>query len=214
MTDSLQDAGIPAKQIVIFDAYTAELGTAGFAENRDGEGVRCYGSDYEYKDAYELDGTAIQLSPIIAGCTALINMPVLKSHMISGITFAMKNHFGSTQNPPVLHSPIWDKMAGLNALAPIKDRTRLIIGDMLEANLHYSGSFPYWKPDYRGDSILMSFDPVAHDRVGLDVLTDLLAAEGSSVSLLDMAERCLTSGAALGLGTNLSENMEVVEATA
>jgi hypothetical protein len=214
VTDSLKDAGVPAKQIVVFDAYTTELTTAGFTENRDGEGVRCYGSDYEYPDNFDLAGTRIQLSPIITSCTALINMPVLKAHMITGITFAMKNHFGSTQTPEVLHSPAWDKMAGLNALAPIKDRTRLIIGDMLEANLHYSGSFPYWKPDYRGDSILMSFDPVAHDRVGLDVLTELLAAEGSNVSLLDMAQRCLASGAALGIGTDVAENIDRVEITA
>jgi hypothetical protein len=213
VTDSLQEAGVPAEQIVIFDAYTTELTTAGFTENRDGAGVRCYGSDYDYPDNFELAGTRIQLSPIITGCTALINMPVLKAHMITGITFAMKNHFGSTQTPELLHNPAWDKMAGLNALAPIKDRTRLIIGDMLEANLHYAGSYPYWKPDYRGDSILMSFDPVAHDTVGLDVLTQLLAAEGSSVSLLDMAKRCLASGATFGIGTNLSENIEVVEAS-
>ena len=214
VTDSLQEAGVPAKQIVIFNSKTTELTTAGFTENRDGEGVRCYGSDYDYSDNFELDRTRIQLSPILTGCTALINMPVLKSHMITGITFAMKNHFGSTQTPELLHNPAWDKMAGLNALAPIKDRTRLIIGDMLEANLHYSGSFPYWKPDYRGDSILMSFDPVAHDTVGLDVLTELLAAEGAEVSLLSSAQRCLESGAKLGLGTNLAENIEVVEASA
>ncbi len=213
VTESLQDAGVPAKQIVVFDAYTTELTTAGFTENRDGEGVRYYGSDYDYPDNFDLGKDHIQLSPILTGCTALINMPVLKSHMITGITFAMKNHFGSTQTPELLHNPAWDKMAGLNALPPIKDRTRLIIGDMLEANLHYSGSYPYWKPDYRGDSILMSFDPVAHDKVGLDVLTELLAAEGSSVSLLDSAQRCLESGAALGLGTNLAENIEVVEAS-
>ncbi|MBN2083649.1 MAG: DUF362 domain-containing protein [Anaerolineales bacterium] len=213
VTDSLQEAGMPAEQIVIFDAYTTELTTAGFTENRDGAGVRCYGSDYDYPDNFEVAGTKIQLSPIITGCTALINMPVLKSHIITGITFAMKNHFGSTQTPELLHNPAWDKMAGLNALAPIKERTRLIIGDMLEANLHYSGSYPYWKPDYRGDSILMSFDPVAHDTVGLDVLTELLAAEGSSVSLLDSAQRCLDSGATSGIGTNLPENIEVVEAS-
>ncbi len=116
-----------------------------------------------------------------------------------------------TQTPELLHNPAWDKMAGLNALAPIKDRTRLIIGDMLEANLHSSGSYPYWKPDYHGDSILMSFDPVAPDTIGLGVLNQLLAAEGSSVSLLDSAPRCLASGAALGLGANLAENIEVVE---
>ncbi len=107
-----------------------------------------------------------------------------------------------TQTPELLHNPAWDKMAGLNALAPIKDGTRLIIGGT------------YWKPEYRGDSILMSLDPIAHDTVGLDVLTELLAAEGSSVSLLSNAQRCLASGTALGLGLDFTENLEVVETSA
>jgi hypothetical protein len=134
--------------------------------------------------------------------------------MITGITFAMKNHFGSMNAPEVLHNPAWTKMAAVNALPQIKDRTRLIVGDVLEANLEYAGYYPYWKADYRGDSILVSFDPVAHDAVGLDILTKLLAGKGKNVSLLDSANRCLASGAELGLGTDKAENMELVEASA
>ena len=36
--------------------------------------------------------------------------------ILSGITFAMKNHFGSTQYPGTLHSGIARKIAALNAL--------------------------------------------------------------------------------------------------
>ncbi len=215
VTDSLQDAGIPASQIVLYDYLTAELETAGFTTNRNGDGVRCYGTDSSYMEYSDVGGTAIQLSPILNDCTALINMPVLKSHMIAGITFAMKNHFGSNNNPASLHYPVGEKMAGLNALPQIKDRTRLIIGDILEANLEYSSSFPYWKADYKGDSILMSFDPVATDTVGFDILTGLLAEKGvPTEGLAYMAIPCLESAAALGLGTNLTENMDLVEITA
>jgi hypothetical protein len=214
VTDSLRDAGVPANQIVLYDYFTTELETAGFAINRDGDGVRCFGTDDDYTDGTDLGGEDVRLSRILDDCTALINMPVLKSHMISGITFALKNHFGSTLNPSALHYPIEEKMAALNALPQIKDRTRLIIGDILEANLEYSNSFPYWKPDYKGDSILMSFDPVAHDTVGLNILTKLLAEKGvSTESDTQMAVPCLTSAAALGLGTNTPENIELVEVT-
>jgi len=215
VTDALQDAGVPANQIVLYDFLTSELETAGFTINRDGDGVRCYGSEGGYKEYSDVGGTAVQLSPILNDCTALINMPVLKSHMISGITFAMKNHFGSTNNASSLHYPIGEKMAGLNALPQIKDRTRLIIGDMLEANVEYSATFPYWKADWKGDAILMSFDPVAHDTVGFNILKKLLAEKGvSSEGHVYMATPCLESAAALGLGTNLPENMEWVELTA
>ncbi len=214
VTDSLQDAGIPAGQIVLYDQSTTELTTAGFAINRDGEGVRCYGSDKSYKDYTDVGGTAVQLSPILSDCTALINMPVLKAHMLSGITFALKNHFGSTQYPGALHNGIARKIADLNALPEIKDRTRLVIGDILEANLEFGYGFPYWVADYRGDSILMSFDPVAHDAVGLDILNKLLADNGKpAVSLQSIAANSLAEAAGLGLGANLAENMERVEVT-
>jgi hypothetical protein len=213
VTDCLQDAGVPADRIVVYDQTSDELTTAGFVVNREDAGIRCYGSDTSYTaDNAEVDGMPIALSPVLSECTALINMPVLKAHMLSGITFAMKNHFGSTQYPGTLHSGIARKIAALNALPEIRDRTRLILGDVLEANLEYGYSFPYWEADYRGDSILMSYDPVAHDAVGLDILAQLLADTGKpELSLMSIAEDCLTEAAALNLGTYLPESIERVE---
>jgi hypothetical protein len=212
VTDVLQEVGIPAENIVIFDYWTNELRTAGFEINEDGPGVRCYGTEEAYTRDWEVSGLPTALSDILLGCDALINMPVLKSHMISGITFAMKNHYGSIPAPGVLHRNIGQCIAELNALPPIKDRTRLIIGDVLAACVNYGGSFPYWEPDWIGDSILMSFDPVAHDKVGLDILTQLRMEAGSSPdSLIDMATSCLESAAAAGLGTDDPANMDLVE---
>ncbi len=45
VTNSLQEAGIPAEQITIFDAQNFELTTAGYPLNPDGPGVRCTGMD-------------------------------------------------------------------------------------------------------------------------------------------------------------------------
>jgi hypothetical protein len=214
VTDSLQDAGIPAENIFLFDYFTSELEKAGFTTRRDGAGVRSFGTDSDYVSGFDAAGTPVQLSRILAESDALINIPVLKSHMVAGITFAMKNHFGSIQSPESMHYPVGEKMAGLNAISPIKDHTRLVIGDMLEANLRYSDSFPYWKADYTGNSILMSFDPVAHDTVGLQTLGQLLTADGGDpATLVGMATPCLESGAALGLGTNDPKNMDLVEVT-
>jgi len=215
VTDSLQDAGIPAEQIVIFDYYTRELETAGFSINEDGPGVRCYGTESNYTQEGTVKGRNVELSDILLACDALINMPVLKTHMISGITFAMKNHYGSISAPSLLHSNIGNAIAELNALPPIKDRTRLIIGDALTACLKYRGSYPYWSSDWTGDSILVSFDPVAIDTMALQMLDRLLTdAGGSPASLLalrEMATSCLESAAELGLGTDDPENIDLVE---
>ena len=56
VTDSLQEAGIPAENIVIYDYYTSELEEAGFAVNPDGPGVRCVGTDRAYSDGFEIVG--------------------------------------------------------------------------------------------------------------------------------------------------------------
>jgi uncharacterized protein (DUF362 family) len=214
VTDSLQDAGILAEQIVIFDYYTNELETAGFAVNEDGPGVRCYGTESNYTQEGTVKGRNIELSDILLECDALINMPVLKTHMISGITFAMKNHYGSISAPNLFHSDIGNAIAELNALPPIKDRTRLVIGDALTACLRYRGAYPYWTSDWAGDSILVSFDPVAVDTTALQMIDRLLTDEGgSTASILAMTTPCLARATELGLGTDDPSNMDLKEIT-
>jgi uncharacterized protein (DUF362 family) len=214
VTDSLQEAGIPAEQIVIFDYSTRELEKAGFAINEEGSGVRCYGTESNYTQEGTVKGRDIELSDILLECDALINMPVLKSHMIAGISFAMKNHYGSIRSPSHLHGDIGRAMSELNALSPIKDRTRLIVGDALTACLKYRGSYPYWSSDWTGDSILMSLDPVAIDTIALQMLERLLTDEGGNpASILAMATPCLESAAELGLGTDDPANIDFKEIT-
>ncbi len=216
VTDSLQAAGIPAEQITIFDYRTSELSTAGYTVNVDGPGVRCSGMDSNYSaEPVVVNGSHINLANLLKDCDALINIPILKSHMMAGITFAMKNHYGSFYYPDKLHGDSMRGVAGLNALPEIKDRTRLIIGDALSANLRFANSFPYWQEDWIGDSIFMSFDPVAHDTMGLKLLTRELEKTGDNPAyLVGMAAPAMQYAVELGLGTNDPANMEVIEQTA
>ena len=214
LTGALQDAGIPAEQIVVFDYYTSELEEAGYTVNRDGPGVRCYGTDSDYTGGWMVGRSQVHLSDVLLGCSALINVPVLKSHMISGISFALKNHYGTCHNPGGLHASIGQSMAELNALGPIRDRTRLVIGDALEACLRYAERWPYWQADWRGDSILMSFDPVAHDAVGYQILTTEMTGAGMDIRRTEsQAMPCLEAGAALGLGTKDLDQIDWAEIT-
>jgi len=214
VTDALQEAGVPAEQIVVFDYYTSELEEAGYTVNRDGPGVRCYGTDADYTGGWTVRGARVELSDVLLSCHALINMPVLKSHMLSEISFALKNHFGTCSNPGGLHASIGRSMAELNALGPIQDRTRLVIGDALAACLRYASAWPYWKADWQGDSILMSFDPVAQDTVGYQLLSAQMAEVGIDTRPAESrAMPCLESGAELGLGTNDVAQIDLVEVT-
>jgi len=208
VTERLQQAGVPAEQIVIFDRDTRELEDAGYPVNQDGPGVRCYGTDGNNTSGWALLGTDIMLSDILLNCDALINMPVLKAHTTAGCTFALKNHYGTFNKPSRFHTRI-DAIADLNALPPIRDRTRLIIGDAL--TICTFG----WSSAVVGDSILMSFDPVAHDVIGLQVLykameeSDGVAFSGAA----SIANGWLEKAAELGLGVNEPDGIEWLQLT-
>ncbi len=207
VTECLQEAGIPAGQIIIFDRYTSELEGAGYSINKDGPGVRCYATDRNYTAGWKLVGFDIQLSDILFNCDALINMPILKHHTVSGCTFAMKNHYGTFDRPGHFHQGrIGRAIAELNALPPIRDRTRLIIGDALTV---CTGG---WHRAVTWDSILIGFDPVAHDTVGLQVLIETRSSEGlNSTAVTNMANRWLENAVELGLGTNNPDHIELIE---
>jgi hypothetical protein len=216
VTECLEEAGVPAEQIVVFDRANSELRNAGYSIKRDGPGTRCYGTgdtpdEGDYVAGWELVGSSIQLSDILLQCDALINVPILKSHSMAGLSFAMKNHYGTFDRPWDFHrgQAIRRGVAELNALPPIKDRTRLIIGDVLAASTVPRSTRPYWTLDAVGDSILMSFDPVAHDTVGLQVFTEMGSSHSRAAN--SNAKLWLRNGAELGLGTDDPENIDLVE---
>jgi hypothetical protein len=209
VTQRLQEIGITAEQIVIFDRSTDELLAAGYSINRDGPGVRCYGTDNNYVAGWTIMDTDIRLSQILLDCDALINMPIIKQHGIAGISFAMKNHYGTFDKPGSFHGGrIARGLAELNALPPIKDRTRLIIGDALTVSTRN------WSSGVIGDSILMSFDPVAHDTAGLGVYSAVMVSENLNPDgAIHLASGWLANGAELGLGTHDPDNIDLMEIT-
>jgi hypothetical protein len=212
VTDSLQEAGIPGEQITLYDFYDDELKKAGFTLNKDGPGVRCYGTEDQYSTRWPVaQKVTARLSDILVNADALINMPVLKSHMIAGVTFALKNHYGSVSYPDGLHN-MPKCLPGLNALPPIKGATRLVIGDILAANTKYSEGFPYWEADVKSDSILMSYDPLAHDLIGYQMLLKLAEEKGNPTKhLTGMAEPWFKTCGEAGIGANEMNNIELVE---
>ncbi len=209
---SLRDAGIPGKQIIIYDANSDEIKTAGFTLAGNDQDVQYRGTDRDYTVEYQIASSKIKLSDILQNCDAIINMPLLKFHDMAGISFALKNHYGSVMFPNLLHNSIAAKMAALNALSPIRERTRLVIGDILIANLKLQYTWPYWRDAVKAHSILMSYDPVAHDTVGLDIFEKLATANQLDRSTSkELCQSCLDASAKLGLGTNDPTKMDLVK---
>jgi hypothetical protein len=212
VTECLQAAGVPAEQIVIFDRYTDELMYAGYTINRDGPQVRCYGTSNSgpaarsssarndhYVSGWKIMDSDVGFSEILMSCHALINMPILKSAMLPevGMTFDMKNHYGTFDRPANFHGDRFRRgVAELNALPPIRDRARLIIGDVLTQKRYRPRQIVGIE-----NTILVSFDPVAHDTVGLQMTSEALTAEGRDpAAAMAPASLWLATSAGLGLG--------------
>ncbi len=213
VAECLQEAGVPAEQIVIYDRASDELTNAGYTINRDGPGVRCYATDGEYTRGFKVAGMNVGLSNILFTCDALINMPLLKSHALSGFTFALKNHFGTFNMPETFHSDrlLQKGIPELNALPPIRDRARLVIGDALTVCLKEATSWPYWREAETGDSLLMGYDPVAVDTAALAVWSQVKTAKGEDPAAAQAKANVWLKGAAeMGLGTHDEANMKLV----
>jgi hypothetical protein len=125
----------------------------------------------------------------------------------------MKNHYGTFDIPASFHGAKFERgIPELNALAPIKDRTRLTIGDALTPHA-FNGFLDNYEVMGIGNTILMSFDPVAFDAVGMQVVVDKLNLDGrgSYTRMVTMgAEPWLAVGAEIGLGTNDPANIDLV----
>jgi uncharacterized protein (DUF362 family) len=179
--ERLQQAGIRASDIVVWDRDSAELERAGFHLAVGGERVQCFGTDrvgYEEElSAYGSVGS--RLSKILTERTGvLINLPVLKDHDGAGVTIALKNMYGVIHNPNKYHPNGCNPyVADLNMLPEIRGRMRLTICDATTAM--YEGG-PGFKPEHSWNcnSLLVSTDPVALDHTGWQMIERKRAEKG------------------------------------
>jgi len=155
----LQDAGIAARQIVVFDRDTQELARAGFRINAGDGGVQCYGTDRVgfTEDLFTCGSVGSRLSRILTErCDVLINLPVLKDHDGAGVSLALKNMYGVIHNPNKYHPNGCDPyIADLNMLPELRARLRLHICDATTAC--YEGG-PAFKPEFtwRPNALIVS----------------------------------------------------------
>ena len=202
----LQDIGVPAEQIVIFDRSHSELKTQGFPFNNGGPGVQCRGAK-AWDQQTTVSGTTQRVHDVMLSCSALINIPALKEHGTSGFTSALKNHYGTIDSPGALHGNHCDPyIPDLNALPVIRDKTRLIVGDWIR-------TCPYdWNRMTKENTIAMSFDPVAHDHVARQMLIDRRNADGRPGQYIEAKSHYLSTAidAGLGAGDEHSEVRQVV----
>lgn len=216
--ERLQQAGVRAHEIIIWDRDTDELRRAGFHIRTGGNQVQCFGTDrIGFEEALTSFGSVgSQLSKILTRlCDVLINVPVLKDHDGAGVTIALKNMYGVIHNPNKYHPNGCNPyVADVNMLPDIRSRLRLHICDATTAC--YEGG-PGFKPEFmwRANMLLASRDPVALDTIGRQMIErkraekglKTLAAEGRAPRYIETA-----ADSEHRLGHHDLRRVEVVEA--
>jgi hypothetical protein len=156
----------------------------------------------------------------------MINAAVIKDHSDSGVTFCMKNHYGSfdnidiwemhvsgtygdghTRGEPELNRVLRDELG---------DKTKLwLIDGALGLYDGGPGNIPPWHtpPNWAYNSVLVGFDTVALDRIGTEKINEE-RADGTHHPVLPPIDPSHVSAAAqppYNLGTDNLANIDLVE---
>lgn len=219
--DGLIGTGLKETNIIIFDHREENM-----KKHRYWDSIK---HDVQYMGTNELDfdnrarasiesqGKKVPLTKIVTQlCKYIINVPVLKDHIISGLSFSLKNAYGYI--PLFLGTRMEDRgltwamhkknaaaqIAELNAYSVIRKKTRLIIGDCLLCILDKG---PLGLPQWAGNRLIIGKDPVAVDHTALKLLNNARAEKG----LREVTNRAghISQAARLGVGTNDDNQIEL-----
>ncbi len=183
LISTLRNAGFDDNDLVVWERTSRELAAAGYTLNASGRGVRCLGTDANgighSRGFYTSGDVSSLVSRIMTHLVDHnINLSVLKDHSIAGLSASLKNMYGAIHNPNKFHDNNCDPYcAHVNNLEPTRTKNRLAI---LDANrVQYDGGPGYLAQylSYYG-GVVMSDDPVAADRVGLEILQRLRKEHG------------------------------------
>jgi len=213
--ERLQQAGIRARDILIWDRLSEDLESAGFRIATGRDRIRVMGNELiGYEDELSSWGSAGSLlaKALTRISDAVINLPVLKDHGIVGITLALKNLFGAVHNPNKYHPNAGDPyVADVYMLPPIRQKVRLAICDAITAQYEGGPSYmPQWSWPFNG--LLVARDPVALDYTGWQIIEQERARRGLK-PLKDVGRepKWIATAARHGIGTNDPRRIERLE---
>jgi uncharacterized protein (DUF362 family) len=172
---------IDPANIVVWDRRLDELVDTGKYTDEDLQGATLLGTVRSFDDpsgpGYSstfcgaVEGATPRLSRILTQLTDLtINCPVLKTHIVSGVTAGLKNIYGIIDNPGMYHTNLLTALPALYRLPPIRKHLQLTIVDALRC-VTLGGTDS--APDTTARRIFVGRDPLAVDRYALDLVNSL-----------------------------------------
>jgi len=206
----LMAVGVAPSRIVLYERFQNQLDAVDYAPHLPA-GVRIVAAEafnrrvdsrsydpatYVEADLFGEEDTRSNLMRLVSReLTKIINVPNMKDHGATGVTGCLKNiAYGSFSNVARTHhrgvSHTRSFVGTLAAVEPLRSRTVLQILDGLRAVWH-GGPFAH-TPRYvfYPKQILFGTDPVAIDRLLLDIIDDKRKAEGA-ISIWDRSPRYL-----------------------
>ena len=145
-------------------------------------------------------------------CTALVAMPALKAHWLTGLGTAMKLYITYSTHPSRYHDAQNANLAETWLLPDVKGKTKLVLVDALRPLCDKGPQpDPRYMWDYKG--LMASADPVAVDAVGLRiVMAKRKALRGEDWPLSPPPLCVQMADEKFGLGTSRMSEIEIVRA--
>jgi uncharacterized protein (DUF362 family) len=213
--EALRDSGVKPGNIVVFDRYAEHLKAVVLKSRLEDLGVMVISSEEpgvgfdEAATVFESGST--HLTRILTGrITAMINLPIVKDHEISGTTISLKNlSHGLTDKPWEFHGNNCDPyIAHVNALPAITKKHKLVIADGL---LGCCDGGPDYKSDgiVKYESLLFSTDRVALDTVATGIIEAARERKGfPSLARAGRPPKYLLTAEKIGLGNHDKTRIE------
>jgi hypothetical protein len=123
------------------------------------------------EDKVSVDDRGVKTNPVFQNATALINIRPMRTHAWSGVGSLIKNYIMFAEKPSDYHEDSCAILATLHDLPAVKGKTRLYVLVMFTPQFHHlapstlSAEFVW---NYSG--LIVGFDPVAVDSVGLRII--------------------------------------------
>src|SRR5438132_11408088 len=206
----LTGIGVPVSQIYLYERFQNQLDECNYAPHLP-EGVQIVAAEranrnvdnsgydpatYLAADLFGEEDTRSNMMRLVSQrLTKIINIPNVKDHGATGATGCLKNiAYGSFSNVARTHhhgkSHTLSFVGTLASVEPLRSRTVLQVMDGLRGVWHGGPFAPTRRYVFYPKQILFGTDPVAIDRLLLDIIDDKRRAEGA-ISIYDRSPRYL-----------------------